>query len=314
MAEFLNNVYTSFTQVVILFLVAAVGFICHKTGIYTEKASRLTTNLLFYMVAPAIIIRSFYGMDYSRDSIKGLLMALLGGILFHVVGMIFATVLFNKNGQETASIFKYACCYGNVGYMALPLAQAILGDEGVFYCSVILVPFNILSITLGVGIMQKKDEKEKINIKKLIVNPGVIGVAIGLPIFLLQIDLPQIIYSPVSYIADLNTPLAMVMFGTYLASADWKTLFSDKRIFGSAIVKLILVPLITIGCLKLFGYGGTLIAACALSASAPTASNTVMFAAKYDRDTAVASKVTAFVSVLSILTMPVMIAIAQMLG
>ena len=310
MAEFLNNVYTSFTQVVILFLVAAVGFICHKTGIYTEKASRLTTNLLFYMVAPAIIIRSFYGMDYSRDSIKGLLMALLGGILFHVVGMIFATVLFNKNGQETASIFKYACCYGNVGYMALPLAQAILGDEGVFYCSVILVPFNILSFTHGVGIMQKKDEKEKINIKKLIVNPGVIGVAIGLPIFLLQIDLPQIIYSPVSYIADLNTPLAMVMFGTYLASADWKTLFSDKRIFGSAIVKLILVPLITIGCLKLFGYGGTLIAACALSASAPTASNTVMFAAKYDRDTAVASKVTAFVSVLSILTMPVMIAIA----
>ena len=314
MAEFLNNVYTSFTQVVILFLVAAVGFICHKTGIYTEKASRLTTNLLFYMVAPAIIIRSFYGMDYSRDSIKGLLMALLGGILFHVVGMIFATVLFNKNGQETASIFKYACCYGNVGYMALPLAQAILGDEGVFYCSVILVPFNILSFTHGVGIMQKKDEKEKINIKKLIVNPGVIGVAIGLPIFLLQIDLPQIIYSPVSYIADLNTPLAMVRFGTYLASADWKTLFSDKRIFGSAIVKLILVPLITIGCLKLFGYGGTLIAACALSASAPTASNTVMFAAKYDRDTAVASKVTAFVSVLSILTMPVMIAIAQMLG
>ena len=314
MAEFLNNVYTSFTQVVILFLVAAVGFICHKTGIYTEKASRLTTNLLFYMVAPAIIIRSFYGMDYSRDSIKGLLMALLGGILFHVVGMIFATVLFNKKGQETASIFKYACCYGNVGYMALPLAQAILGDEGVFYCSVILVPFNILSFTHGVGIIKKKDEKEKINIKKLIVNPGVIGVAIGLPIFLLQIDLPQIIYSPVSYIADLNTPLAMVMFGTYLASADWKTLFSDKRIFGSAIVKLILVPLITIGCLKLFGYGGTLIAACALSASAPTASNTVMFAAKYDRDTAVASKVTAFVSVLSILTMPVMIAIAQMLG
>lgn len=314
MAEFLSNVYTSFTQVVILFLVAAVGFICHKTGIYTEKASRLTTNLLFYIVAPAIIIRSFYGMDYSKDSIKGLLMALLGGILFHVVGIVFATVLFNKKGQETASIFKYACCYGNVGYMALPLAQAILGDEGVFYCSVILVPFNVLSFTHGVGIMQKKEEKSKINIKKLIVNPGVIGVAIGLPIFLLQVELPQIIYSPVSYIADLNTPLAMVMFGTYLASADWKTLFSDKRIFGSAIVKLILVPLITIGCLKLFGYGGTLIAACALSASAPTASNTVMFAAKYDRDTAVASKVTAFVSVLSILTMPVMIAIAQMLG
>lgn len=80
MAFFLNNVLTAFTQVVILFLVAMVGFICHKADIYTEKASRLTTNLLFYIVAPAIIIRSFYGMEYNPSALKGLVMALIGGI------------------------------------------------------------------------------------------------------------------------------------------------------------------------------------------------------------------------------------------
>lgn len=313
MQLFLSNVLTAFTQVVILFLIAMVGLVCHKTGIYTEKASRLTTNLLFYIVAPAIIIRSFLGMEYSKDALSGLLKALLGGIFFHIVGMLFAKFLFNKGDKDTACIFKYACCYGNVGYMALPLAQAVLGDEGVFYCSVILVPFNILSFTHGVNVMNKKNENEKFNLKKLLINPGVIGVAVGLPLFLLQVKLPEIIYAPVSYIADLNTPLAMVMFGTYLAAADWKTIFSDKRIFVSAIVKIILIPLITIGALKLFGFGGTLLVACVLSASAPTANNTVMFAAKYDRDTVTASKVTAFVSILSILTMPVMIAIAQAL-
>lgn len=313
MQLFLSNVVTAFTQVVILFLVAMVGLFCHKKGIYTEKASRLTTDLLFYIVAPAIIIRSFLGMEFNRDTLGGLLKALLGGIFFHIVGMIFAKVLFNKSDKDTACIFKYACCYGNVGYMALPLAQAVLGDEGIFYCSVILVPFNVLSFTHGVNIMQKKGENEKFDYKKLIVNPGVLGVAIGLPLFLLQIDLPEIIYAPVSYIADLNTPLAMVMFGTYLAAADWKTIFSDKRIFGSALVKIILVPLITVVTLKFVGFGGTLLVACVLSASAPTASNTVMFAAKYDRDTGLASKVTSFVSVLSIITMPVMIAIAQSL-
>ncbi len=313
MQLFLSNVLTAFTQVVILFLVAMVGLICHKTGIYTEKASRLTTDLLFYIVAPAIIIRSFLGMEFSRDTLGGLLKALLGGIFFHIVGMIFAKILFNKSEKATACIFKYACCYGNVGYMALPLAQAVLGDEGVFYCSVILVPFNVLSFTHGVSIMQKREKNEKFNFKKLLVNPGVIGVAIGLPLFLLQVELPEVIYAPVSYLADLNTPLAMVMFGTYLAAADWKTIFSDKRIFGTALVKIILIPLITVVSLKLMGFGGTLLVACVLSASAPTASATVMFAAKYDRDTALASKVTSFVSVLSILTMPVMIAIAQSL-
>ncbi len=308
---FFGNVLTAFTQVVILFIIAMVGFICHKTGIYTEKASRMTTDLLFYIVAPAIIVRSFAGMEYNRDALKGLLMALFGGFFFHAVGIIFAKLLFNKGDRETACIFKYACVYGNVGYMALPLVQAVLGDEGVFYCSVILVPFNLLSFTHGVGIMQKKEDKKSFNLKKLIINPGVVGVALGLPLFLSGITLPSVIYEPISYIADLNTPLAMVMFGTYLASADWKTLFSDKRIFGTAFVKIVAVPLITIFGLKLMGYGGTLFVACVLSSSSPTASNTVMFSAKYGRDTALASKVTSLVSVLSILTMPVMIAIAQ---
>ena len=118
MQLFLSNVLTAFTQVVILFLVAMVGLVCHKTGIYTEKASRLTTDLLFYIVAPAIIIRSFLGMEFSRDTLGGLLKALLGGIFFHLVGMIFTKILFNKSDKDTACIFKYACFYVILVYVA----------------------------------------------------------------------------------------------------------------------------------------------------------------------------------------------------
>ncbi len=313
MELFLGNVYTAFTQVVILFIVAMVGLISHKANIYTEKASRLTTDLLFYIVTPAIIIRSFVGMELNADTVSGLIKALLGGFFYHIVGIIFATVFFNKGDKDTSRIFKYACCYGNVGYMALPLAQAVLGDEGVFYCSVIIIPFYILGFTHGINVMQRKEDRGKFSVKKLLVNPGVIGVIIGLPLFLLKIELPELIYAPVSYVADLNTPLAMIMFGTYLASADWKTIFQDKRVFGTAAIKLIALPVITIVALKLAGFGGALLTACVLSASAPTASNTVMFAAKYDCDTALASKVTSLVSVISIITMPIMIAISQML-
>ena len=305
---FLSNVLTAFTQVLILFLIAAVGFVCHKTGIYTEKASRLTTNLLFYIVTPAVIVRSFLSIEYTGGALRGLLLALLGGTLFHAVAIIFSLILFNKGEKDTAPIFKYACTYGNVGYMALPLAQAVLGAEGVFYCSMIVVPFNIFSFTHGIKIMRR--EKDKLGLKGLVLNPGSLGVIIGLPLFISGITLPQVLYSPISYLADLNTPLAMVMFGTYLASADWKTLLSDKRIFLTALVKIILLPAVTLCGLKLIGFGGTLLTACVLSASAPTANNTVMFSAKYGRDTALASKVTAFVSVLSVLTMPVMIALA----
>ena len=56
---FLQNVQTAAMQVAVLYVLVAVGFVCDKTGLYTEKAARLTNDLLFYIVTPAIIIQSF---------------------------------------------------------------------------------------------------------------------------------------------------------------------------------------------------------------------------------------------------------------
>ncbi|MCH5170362.1 MAG: AEC family transporter [Oscillospiraceae bacterium] len=308
---FLSNMMTALTQVVILYIIVALGFICHKAGIYTEKASRLTTDLLFYIITPAMIIRSFINMEYSAEALKGLGFTFLAALIFHVIGIVLSELVFCKMEQEKASIYKFASVYGNVGYMVLPLAESLLGNEGVFYCSAIVIPFNLLAFTHGAKIMTKGEGKSKISLKSLIVNPGFIGIAIGLPLFLLRFNLPHIFYMPLSYVADLQTPLAMVMFGTYIASADIKKVFSDYRVFVCATIKLFAMPLLTVLALKLLGFTGLLLVACTLSASAPTATNTVMFSAKFNKDTALASSVTAFISLISIFTMPLMVAIAQ---
>lgn len=308
---FLSNMMTALSQVVILYIIVALGFVCHKTGIYTEKASRLTTDLLFYIVTPAMIIRSFIAIEFSRETLKGLALSFLAAVIFHIIGILLSELVFCKTEQEKASIYKFAAVYGNVGYMVLPLAEGLLGNEGVFYCSAIVIPFNILAFTHGIRVMTKGGKESKISLKSLIVNPGFIGIAIGLPLFLLKINLPQIFYMPLSYVADLQTPLAMLMFGTYIASADIKKVFSDYRVFACLAVKLFAMPLLTVLILKLLGFSGMLLVACVLSASAPTANNTVLFAAKFDKDTALASAVTAFISIVSIFTMPLMVAVAR---
>lgn len=311
MSLFLSNMTTALTQVVILYVIVALGFFCHKVGIYTEKASRMTTDLLFYIVTPAMIIRSFLAIEFSRETLKGLSLAFLAAFVFHGIGILLTELVFCKTETQKAAIYKFAAVYGNVGYMVLPLAGALLGNEGVFYCSAIVIPFNLLSFTHGLKVMTKGTEQSKISVKSLLINPGVLGIAFGLPLFLLRVNLPQVAFMPLSYVADLQTPLAMVMFGTYLASADLKKVFSDYHVYICVAVKLLAMPLLTILSLKLLGFSGMLLVACTLSASAPTANNTVMFAAKFNKDTALASSVTAFVSLLSIITMPIMVAIAQ---
>lgn len=310
---FLQNVLTAATQVGVLYILVAVGFICDKTHIYTEKASRLTNDLLFYIVTPAIIIQSFSSIENNPQNVKNLLMAFLGGTLLHIAGIIISLPFFRKGSPDSSRVYKYACIYGNVGYMALPLAQAVLGSEGVFFCSGVLIPFNIFVFSHGIYLMTgKSSEKTGFKPKWFVFNPGVISVILGLPLFLLSIKLPYIIMQPVSYISSLNTPLAMLMFGTYLAKTDLKFMFKRKEAYLVAVIKLILLPSVMLLIFKLVGMSGALITALIISASAPSANNTAMFAVKYERDTAAASQTIAIVSFISVITMPMFIAVSQL--
>lgn len=310
---FLHNVATAAQQVAILYIIVAVGFICDKTKLYTEKAARLTNDLLFHIVTPAIIIEAFTAMEFNKDNLKHLLLSFLGGTVIHIVGIIVSLPFFKKGEEDTLTIYKFGCVYGNVGYMVLPLAAAVLGEEGVFFCSGVLIPFNIFAFSHGIGLMKKKGSgKSGFDYKSVLLNPGIISVVIGLPLFILKIKLPHILMQPISHIANLNTPLAMIMFGTYLSQTDLKKMFVRKQAYIVAALKLLAVPLICMLIYKLIGMSGTLLTALTISASAPTANNTVMFSTKYGRDNEAASQTIAIVSFISILTMPVMIALSQL--
>ena len=88
-------------------------------------------------------------------------------------------------------------------------------------------------------------------------------------------------------------------------------MFKEKNIYLVMVLKLVVLPLIMLCIFRLCGVGGAILTACLISASVPSANNTVMFSAKYGKDTGVASKVVAFCSVVSVLTMPIMIALSK---
>ncbi|MCR5783442.1 MAG: AEC family transporter [Clostridia bacterium] len=309
MAQFWQNAGSTAMQVGILFIMIAVGFIADKTKLYTESTARATTSLMFYIITPCVILNSFLTTEFTKASVKGFFIAFGLSFLAHLIGMALSAPFFNKN-TETGVIYKFGCVYGNVGYMALPLVNAVVGQEGILYASSAIASFNILCFCHGIALMNK-GRQFRLNAKTLILNPGIIAVSAGLILFLFSVNLPKVITEPIRFIGSMNTPLAMLIMGTYIANADLKTIFSIKEQYLVAFIKLLLVPACIFGVLKLFGITGALATTCVISASAPTANNTVMFSAKYDRDTAVASKLVAFSTLLAIITMPFMTALTQ---
>lgn len=305
---FLDNVLIAARQVGILYIMVIIGVVCDKLGLFTEKTGKACTDLLFYIITPCVIINSFFTSEFTKESGTKLLIALGCGFLLHFIAIAINTPLFSKGDKDENCVYKYGAIYGNVGYMTLPLTQAILGSEGVFYCSAVVMAFNVVSFTHGVFMM---DRSKGFDAKKLILNPGVIAVLIGLPFYLFRISLPEIISKPVDFIAGTQTPIAMIIFGTFLANAQLKSIFTRKKIFLVALSKLIVLPAVMITIYKLMGLSGTLLVALAISSCAPSANNTVMFSAKYDKDTRLASQLVAMVSFISIITIPLIIAAVQ---
>ncbi len=312
---FFENIKIAAQQVGILYIIVLIGVVCDKIGLFTEKTAKACTDLLFYIITPSVIIKSFLVQEFTKETGISLLIAVAFGFLLHFVAIIINIPLFRKGDVQKNCIFKYSAIYGNVGYMTLPLTEAILGSEGVFYCSAVVMAFNVLAFTHGIYLMNKTSESEnKFNFKKLILNPGVISIAIGLPLFLLKVRLPEIIYRPLDYIATTQTAVAMLIFGAFLAHTKLGDFFKNKKILLVALMKLIALPAVMIVIYKLTGLTGTLLTALTISACAPTANNTVMFAAKYNKDTGLAAQVIAVVSFISIITMPVIIAAVQSLS
>ena len=148
---------------------------------------------------------------------------------------------------------------------------------------------------------------------KMWVNPGTVGIALGAPLFFCSAKLPTVIGVPVHHMANLNTPLAMIVIGYALAGAEFGKVLRTGAVYVATVVRLVVCPLLVIAALYPFrrALDRNMMLAMTVAASAPVAAMVSMFAQKFGRDVDVSVAVVSGTTLLSILTMPVVIAFAM---
>ena len=307
--QFLSNLQTVAIQVVILYMIAGVGFVADKAKIFRQADSKKLVDLIFNLILPFAVVNSFLSMERTAEHIKGLAIAFALALLTHLLGVGLSRITFRKRSLMEQGIYHYALTFSNAAFLALPLAQSVVGDEGVFYSSCYVAVFNIFAFTFGIHEISGK--KAKIDFKRLIFNPGSISVLIGIPLFLLQVQLPDFIINTMQRIGACNSPMAMIVFGTFLANCNFKNIFIKKEVYFVSFIRLIFIPFVMLLVFKLCRIENNMLIALTISASAPIATNTAMYAAKYDNDTALSSEIVGQTSIFSIITMPVIVALAS---
>ena len=105
----------------------------------------------------------------------------------------------------------------------------------------------------------------------------------------------------------------MLIIGFYLANADLKATFSNLWIYIGAFLRLIVSPAVALAVCFLLRVEESVATSCIIACSAPSAALSGMLAQKFGRDTEVPAGMITFTTMVSVLTMPVMIALAQFL-
>ena len=301
---------TVFTQVLILFVMIAVGFVLTKCKVLNGNGAAQITDILLYIVTPSVIIDSFSTIGFSEERAEQLLISAGAAVLVHLVALGVAFAAFYRCERRRRNLFVAATCMSNCGFMGIPLAAAVLGDEGVFLTSVYIAVFNVFVWTVGVSLFRSGGFEWR----RIVFNPGIIGLVVGLALFFLKIKLPAVIAQPLGYMAGMNSPLAMIGIGYYLASGGLLPRRGDGPIFAAIGMRMVVVPLLCFGLLLLLGVRGNMLLATMRPTAAPAAAMVMMLSAKFTGDGVEGSRIVSFSHVLSIITMPLLLTLCYAAG
>lgn len=305
----LPSLLTVVERVCTLFLMIFVGYLCGKLGAITKRGAQQITSILFYIVTPALIVSSLQDM-IGKVTMGNLLTA--GGLAIVCMGasILISTLFFRKSLNERKRVLQFAAAYSNCGFMGLPLAQAVLGETGVAYASMFMVVFNLFVWTHG---YMSVSSIRNFDWKRIVTNPGLIGLIVGLPLFAFSLRIPSLFLFPISSFASMNTPLAMIVIGCFISRVNLKEIFQDADLYLLSAIRLLLIPLACFFILLPLGVDKEVGTCVLILSAAPSAANTAMFAAQFHGDTKLASKSVAFTTLFSMITMPVFLLLAKLL-
>ncbi|MDO4594661.1 MAG: AEC family transporter [Tissierellia bacterium] len=301
--------YLTLEKVSVLFILIIVGFAVGKAKIVDQNGQKQLTSLVLKVTMPATIILAMQ-QPFSSEKIHNILILIVIMICCYIWMFISSSVVrrFFPNLEEgKKDIMQAGAILSNTSFMGYPIVLSLLGEQSLFYaviCGGFI--FEIISWTFGVYLIGRNAKGAKPSLKQAIINPGVISIIIGGSLFLLNIKIPEPLFSTMIMLSSATSPLAMIVVGLILSRTKIRDAIKDKAVYVTSLNKLIINPLVIIYALKFLNFSSMNIVIPTVLLSMPTAAYVAMFSANTGNDDKFASQIVFICSLFSLITIPIM--------
>ena len=296
-------------QKLLLFVVLMlVGYVGSRRGMlgpdFARSASKLTLNVFMSATILYSVVNNPPVMD-GKELAWSLLVAFLALALSYVVSALITRLL--PLNKERAPIFELLVSVMNPMFIGVPVAELLLGSQGVFYIALQNAFFNLLLFTYGVWRL-KEGDRNKLRLGDIVTAPLIVTV-LGVVIFALRLPCPDFLKDMLAAVSPATMPMSMVVIGASLGRVRLIEAFTEKSLYLAAALRLLLIPVLTWLMFLVLPADPVLRGAMLIVNACPSGIIVTILCIQHGKDYEYCSKGILLDTALSMLTIPLMAAV-----
>jgi predicted permease len=313
-----------FPLLLTLFGLTAVGQLLRLLGTVPANAPDVLGRVIVQITMPALLVVILARARFEAALVPALLAVTVAMLVALALGALWLRVLGAARPSQGAA--GIVAAFSNTAFLGLPFVLARYpGSASAATTAVIIdtVDTTILLLTAGVAFATAMASQARPAatprlpragraLLRLLTQPMMIAVLIGLALALTDSELPAVLAGPLTLVGQATTTLAFLTIGLGL---DLRSLRGQTRaLAGIAAIKLVVMPGLAALILLTFGVRGEVAQAAVLQAAMPTAVVAAIIATNAGCDGRLASAAAVITTLLSLLTLPILAASLHAIG
>lgn len=287
------------TQMLILFLLILCGYAAGRSRVLKKEDVPILSKVVLNLGIPGVVLASV--SDGCALTVTEIFLCLAGFLAFTVFCALLAKITVKLLGiKADKRLYEFMYTFSNIGFMGLPVVQAVMGEEVMIYAMLFLIPNNLVLFSYGEYLMR---DTKGLSLKSFF-SPPILASILAVGICLLDLRFPYPIARAVSYMGGITTPLAMIIIGITLNGVQVREMIKDKDLLVFLVVKMLVFPLVGYGFLYALSVPDVMIQILILMMAMPIPANTIIYASLYQKNVSLASQAAVLTSLVCIVSIP----------
>ncbi|CAM4065693.1 AEC family transporter [Acinetobacter pragensis] len=254
-------------------LIVLLGYWAIRNGFIEAGHLQALSQFVMKVSLPAFLVQALASKNLAEIWHPGYFIGYGGGsLLLFLLTLLLCRKVFNEP-LTRASVLAMGASMSNTGFIGTAILTLLLGSHSAVYLSLTLIIENLLILSLMLLLAERGQHLNlpqqgavfKILLKRLMQNPVILAILIGISCVLMQLKLPEFLVQVLEMLGKTASPLALFVIGGSLVGMKLSTVNVQSAVLVG--LKVIVMPLLIFSLLWLMDvsremmFVGTLLAA-----------------------------------------------------